>query len=157
MKADFKIISTVLIVVLTVLLVIVLVSYYSKPIDIDTSISDNPTLANHNKEVDNIPQENNLTSGEQVNENINQSGDINSGENAQNIEDDSHINLPSSKPKDEDKTVIITSDDTMTNKEKREILTELDTTLMELLEVVDKVQTVDETRLVTDEEGEVQK
>ncbi len=51
-----------------------------------------------------------------------------------------------------DKTgVIISSEDSMTNKEKREILTELDNTLMELLDVVDKVQTVDETRLITDE------
>ena len=44
----------------------------------------------------------------------------------------------------------------MTNKEKRQILTELDTTLMELLEAVDKVQTVDETRLVNKEESGVQ-
>ena len=43
----------------------------------------------------------------------------------------------------------------MTNKEKRQILTELDNTLMELLDVVDKVQPVDETRLITDE-SEVQ-
>ena len=46
-------------------------------------------------------------------------------------------------------------EDTMTNKEKREILNELDGVLMELLDVVDKVQTVDESRLIT-EEGEVQ-
>lgn len=51
--------------------------------------------------------------------------------------------------------VIISSEDTMTNKEKREILTELDNTLMELLDVVDQVQQIDETRLITGE-SEVQ-
>ena len=51
--------------------------------------------------------------------------------------------------------VIITSENDISSKEKKEILTELDKTLMELLEVVDKVQTVDESRLITDD-SEVQ-
>ena len=42
----------------------------------------------------------------------------------------------------------------MSNKEKKEVLHELDQTLMDLLDVVDKVQTVDESRL--GEESEVQ-
>lgn len=155
MKADFKIISSILIAVLTVLLAVVLISYYSKPLKINTDILNNPTLTNRSEIVDNIGQEhkNDLVSGEQIIENTNQSGENGSGEK---IDDNSHIISPSGKPQNDDKTVIITSDDTMTNKEKRQILTELDTTLMELLEAVDKVQTVDETRLVNKEESGVQ-
>lgn len=155
MKADFKIISSILIAVLTVLLAVVLISYYRKPLKINTDILNDPTLTNRSEIVDNIGQEhkNDLVSGEQIIENTNQSGENGSGEK---IDDNSHIISPSSKPQNDDKTVIITSDDTMTNKEKRQILTELDTTLMELLEAVDKVQTVDETRLVNKEESGVQ-
>lgn len=155
MKADFKIISSILIAVLTVLLAVVLISYYRKPLKINTDILNDPTLTNRSEIVNNIGQEhkNDLVSGEQIIENINQSGENSSGEK---IDDNSHIISPSDKPRNDDKTVIITSDDTMTNKEKRQILTELDTTLMELLEAVDKVQTVDETRLVNKEESGVQ-
>lgn len=155
MKADFKIISSILIAVLTVLLAVVLISYYRKPLKINTDILNDPTLTNRSEIVNNIGQENknDLVSGEQIIENTNQSGENGSGEN---IDDNSHIISPSGKPQNDDKTVIITSDDTMTNKEKRQILTELDTTLMELLEAVDKVQTVDETRLVNKEESGVQ-
>ena len=155
MKADFKIISSILIAVLTVLLAVVLISYYRKPLKINTDILNDPTLTNRSEIVNNIGQEhkNDLVSGEQIIENTNQSGENGSGEK---IDDNSHIISPSGKPQNDDKTVIITSDDTMTNKEKRQILTELDTTLMELLEAVDKVQTVDETRLVNKEESGVQ-
>ena len=155
MKADFKIISSILIAVLTVLLAVVLISYYRKPLKINTDILNDPTLTNRSEIVDNVGQEhkNDLVSGEQIIENTNQSGENGSGEK---IDDNSHIISPSGKPQNDDKTVIITSDDTMTNKEKRQILTELDTTLMELLEAVDKVQTVDETRLVNKEESGVQ-
>ena len=155
MNADFKIISSILIAVLTVLLAVVLISYYRKPLKINTDILNDPTLTNRSEIVNNIGQEhkNDLVSGEQIIENANQSGENGSGEK---IDDNSHIISPSGKPQNDDKTVIITSDDTMTNKEKRQILTELDTTLMELLEAVDKVQTVDETRLVNKEESGVQ-
>lgn len=155
MKADFKIISSILIAVLTVLLAVVLISYYRKPLKINTDILNDPTLTNRSEIVNNIGQEhkNDLVSGEQIIENTNQSGENGSGEK---MDDNSHIISPSGKPQNDDKTVIITSDDTMTNKEKRQILTELDTTLMELLEAVDKVQTVDETRLVNKEESGVQ-
>ena len=155
MKADFKIISSILIAVLTVLLAVVLISYYRKPLKINTDILNDPTLTNRSEIVNNIGQEhkNDLVSGEQIIENTNQSGENGSGEK---VDDNSHVISPSGKPQNDDKTVIITSDDTMTNKEKRQILTELDTTLMELLEAVDKVQTVDETRLVNKEESGVQ-
>ena len=155
MKAEFKIISSILIAVLTVLLAVVLISYYRKPLKINTDILNDPTLTNRSEIVNNIGQEhkNDLVSGEQIIENTNQSGENGTGEK---VDDNSHVISPSGKPQNDDKTVIITSDDTMTNKEKRQILTELDTTLMELLEAVDKVQTVDETRLVNKEESGVQ-
>jgi hypothetical protein len=52
--------------------------------------------------------------------------------------------------------VIMTSENDISSKEKKEILSDLDKTLMELLEVVDRVQAIDETRLITDD-SEVQK
>ena len=59
------------------------------------------------------------------------------------------------RPNKNDSPLIMTSENEISSKEKREILTELDKTLMDLLEVVDRVQIVDETRLVTDD-SEVQ-
>lgn len=152
MKKDFKFISTLLIVLLTVLLVVILVSYYNKPFVINTDVIDNKLpIANHDDRIENISgDKDDLTRGENLINSTNAPLEGSSGENSTNII------LPPNKPKNEDKTVIITSDDTMTNKEKRQILTELDTTLMELLEAVDKVQTVDETRLVNKDESGVQ-
>ena len=150
MKAKFKLISTMLIILLTVLLIVVLVSYYNSPVEVKEPNINNIAITNqeHNKvisekEFDNTKNNIFTTSGEK--------NDINSGDNTSG-ETYSSI-IPDSK--DLDKAVIITSEDTMTNKEKRQILTELDNTLMELLDVVDKVQPVDETRLITDE-SEVQ-
>ena len=51
--------------------------------------------------------------------------------------------------------VIITSNDNISDKEKKEVLKELDETLMDLLDVIENVQTVDESRLPS-EESEVQ-
>lgn len=150
MKAKFKLISTMLIILLTVLLIVVLVSYYNSPVEVKEPNINNIAITNqeHNKvisekEVDNTKNNIFTTSGEKSDIN---SGDNTSGETYSSV-------IPDSK--DLDKPVIITSEDTMTNKEKRQILTELDNTLMELLDVVDKVQPVDETRLITDE-SEVQ-
>ena len=150
MKAKFKLISTMLIILLTVLLIVVLVSYYNSPVEVTKPNINNIAVTNqeHNKvisekEVDNTKNNIFTTSGEK--------SDINSGDNTSCETYSPTI----SDNKDLDKPVIITSEDTMTNKEKRQILTELDNTLMELLDVVDKVQPVDETRLITDE-SEVQ-
>ena len=52
-------------------------------------------------------------------------------------------------------SVIITSNDNISDKEKKEVLKELDETLMDLLDVIENVQTVDESRLPS-EESEVQ-
>ena len=157
MKANFKMISTILIILLTTSLIAILISYYNEPVEV---IEPNVTkLADTNQEINKVISES--VSGEVITNNTIVSGEVinvDSGELIYNELKESEA-LSNSSPEDEivsgKDTVIITSEDTMTNKEKREILTELDNTLMDLLDVVDKVQTVDESRLIT-EEGEVQ-
>ena len=147
MKANFKTISTILIVFLTMILVAILVSYYNAPLEINDDESQN--LAVTNQQIKKVIGEN--ISGEIVSSDASIVSGDKSGDNTyQIIKPSNSIDV-----NDKNEPVIITSEDTMTNKEKREILTELDNTLMELLDVVDKVQTVDETRLVTTE-SEVQ-
>lgn len=166
MKANFKIISTILIILLASLLIAIMISYYTEPIEI-TSETVNE-FANTNHEISKVISEN--VSGENVITDTNVF-DKNSGEmftdQSGEISGEASGELIPEKPKDISKTeslkeisvdksttsVIITSEDTMTNKEKREILTELDTTLMDLLDVIDKVQTIDETRLIIDGSG----
>lgn len=157
MKAKFKMISSILILLLTVLLIAVLISYYNEPVEVIQPNIDN--LAEANRDIDKVISEN--ISGDIITDSIQKiSGEesvLDSGDTK--LDESIIINaIDKSEAKNQaekDKAVIITSEDTMTNKEKREILTELDNTLMDLLDVVDKVQTVDESRLVT-EEGEVQ-
>ena len=160
MKAKFKMISGILIILLTGLLIAVLVSYYNEPVEVVEPNIDN--LADANQEINKVISESvsgevitndlivsgeviNIDSGEDVNYNSGEDVNYNSGEAKPIIKNNAEKGTP----------VIITSEDTMTNKEKREILTELDIALMDLLDVVDKVQTVDESRLITGE-GEVQ-
>ena len=71
-----------------------------------------------------------------------------SAESKNDASDKTDNTEPNSSP------VIMTSENEISSKEKREILSELDKTLMELLEVVDKVQPVDESRLPSDSEVE---
>ena len=157
METKFKILSTILMFILISLLIGILVKYYNRPI-----IKDNEkTFVNTNlpKETETVVSvldnsgEENIVSGE------NNLIDVHSGEifTQESGDVSTHINLPTNEiiypPKDD--TVIISSESTMTNQEKKEILKSLDATLMQLLEVVDGVQTVDETRLITDE-SEVQ-
>lgn len=92
-------------------------------------------------------------------ENLSESGektDVESGEKLSGDSGNTDSNVPKAPeqtaPKDST-PLIITSADDISSKEKKEVLKELDQTLMELLEVVDSVQTVDETRLITDESG----
>ena len=65
---------------------------------------------------------------------------------------EAHENTPTIK---KDDPVMISSSEKTSNTEKQEVLNEIDNALMELLQVVDKVQPVDETRLGIDE-SEVQ-
>jgi len=78
----------------------------------------------------------------------------NTQNNSQAIEKDnaSATNGNSTETIQSSSPVIITSENEISSKEKREILGELDKTLMELLDVVDKVQIVDESRLPSDSE-----
>ena len=157
MKANFKMISSILIILLTVLLVAVLIGYYNEPVEVVQPNIDN--LAETNHSIDKVISEN--ISGDIITDSIQKiSGEENVLDSGDNELNESIIMNTTDKSDaknqpEKDKAVIITSEDTMTNKEKREILTDLDNTLMDLLDVVDKVQTVDESRLVT-EEGEVQ-
>lgn len=159
MKAKFKMISTILIILLAILLIAVLIGYYNEPVEVVEPNINN--IADANQEINKVISEN--VSGEVITNDVVVSGeiiDLNSGELAYNNSGEADVPVISNPPKAEDDSkkdtaVIITSEDTMTNKEKREILTELDNALMDLLDVVDKVQVVDESRLVTDD-GEVQ-
>ena len=157
MKAKFRLISTILIILLTILLIFVLVSYYNEPVEvIEPNVN---SIAGTNHEINKVISEN--VSGEIITNDYVLSGEIigtNSGEFSYDSGEDKNVemkNFSKENVQNKDMAVIITSEDTMTNKEKREILTELDNALMDLLDVVDKVQIVDESRLVTDE-GEVQ-
>lgn len=162
MNKNANLIMNILIILLILALVFVMMNYYAgTPSKIPTKIdvisediiqnSDNESIiTNHTGIVEN--------SGETI-ININTSGeivDVVSGETS------GDVNLETSLEKDtpnegkgNNKPVIMTSENEISNKEKKEVLTELDKTLMELLDVVDKVQTVDETRLIIDD-SEVQ-
>lgn len=154
MKLNFKNITTALMIIFIVALIVILVKYFSTPLD-------------QYKRYDEIINTNNFSTNSDINHIISDkisgetffSGDVSgeltsresgdySGEKSQNL----NKTNPNQKV---DSPVIISSESTMTNKEKREILSELDSTLKELLDVVDKVKTVDETRLTTNE-SEVQ-
>lgn len=153
-KLNFKNITTALMIIFIVALIVILVKYFSTPLD-------------QSKRYNEIINNNNFSTNSDANHIIsdkisgetffsgNISGELNSGESGdysgEKVTDTNKIN-PTPKV---DSPVIISSESTMTNKEKREILTELDSTLKELLDVVDKVKTVDETRLTTNE-SEVQ-
>lgn len=149
MSAKFKILSSVSIILLTILLIAIFVSYFNQPIKLNENDIQNFAGTNHlSGDILTSEKDNNLISKEH----IIISGEI-SGETPNEINEADNKNLDIEKV--DDKPVIITSEDTMTSKEKRQILTELDDVLMELLEVVDRVQTIDETRLTTSE-NEVQ-
>ena len=159
MNKKFSFIINLLMISLIVVLVAVMMNYYADtPYDIPTHETvkiDNVLsgdIASDNKPIINI-QKNDEEPGTETNT----SGDISlvKGENVD--EQSGDTNIPPQKeiniPEQNNETVIISSESETSNKEKREILTELDKTLMDLLDVVDKVQTVDETRLITDDSG----
>lgn len=163
-KGNFKTISTVLIIILMGVLIGILIRYYNTPIKVSNTSYEIKTTNKPTTNIDTPSKVKSNVSGEslpdvKIEEKI-ENADNEEKANAEfeSKNDKQKITKEATALKKEDKTsgVIISSDGSMTNKEKREILTELDNTLMELLDVVDKVQTVDETRLITDE-SEVQK
>lgn len=152
MNNIFKIISTILMIILILVLMSVLINYYK-----DEPVSNiSPNIINQSNNMNNvISNEKNdgnntviLPNNEKNPNDIKNNNDNENFENGNEREDDK-------QPIENKDPVIITSSEQTSNAEKQEVLTEIDKTLMELLKVVDKVQTVDETRLGIDE-SEVQ-
>lgn len=138
----YKVISTVLMIALILVLVWILVNYYKETPTVS------PSIVNPSPNTTTIPEKNN-----EDNSSFFQNEKENKGEDVEQDEvNDKTDEVPNEEKKD---PIIITSSEQTSNKEKQEVLTEIDKTLMELLKVVDKVQTVDETRLGIDE-SEVQ-
>lgn len=154
MKLNFKNITTALMIIFIVALIVILVKYFSTPLDQSKRYNEivNNNNFSTNSDVDHIISDKisgeTFFSGEI-------SGELTSGESGDYSGEESKDTNNATPNTKADSPVIISSESTMTNKEKREILTELDSTLKELLDVVDKVKTVDETRLTTNE-SEVQ-
>ena len=99
------------------ILVAILVSYYNAPLEINDDESQN--LAVTNQQIKKVIGEN--ISGEIVSSDASIVSGDKSGDNTyQIIKPSNSIDV-----NDKNEPVIITSEDTMTNKEKREILTEL--------------------------------
>ena len=149
MNQKFNIISIILVVILVGLLIYVMASYYTKtnqvssdqPIDMPgtdilvTSGDENAIMSNY------IGMD---TSGDTTI--IPESGNNESVISGEGVIDVIYNDEPKTPSKTDEK-LIITSDENISDKEKKEVLHELDQTLMDLLDVVDKVQTVDESRL----------
>lgn len=154
MSKKFNIISFVLIIVLTLILIMVMFRYYTRENVIDT-LNQSSQLNYENIEhiisssgesdVNGSKEILNAESGDSILKS-NPSGDINE-KFEENSQRPNNIQSPGT-------SVIISSNDEISNKEKKEVLKELDQTLMELLDVVDKVQTVDESRLAEESEGQ---
>lgn len=164
MNKKFDIITMVLMTVLVVILIMVMFNYFTRENDFLAQNSNSHLELIHTipsgdlipDKIDIIDRESgDMPSGDEVSgDDIIASGDE---DNQSQVIQPSGNNITSGNDNKNPTTpVIMTSDDEISNKEKKEILKELDQTLMELLDVVDKVQTVDESRL-TDEESEVQK
>ncbi len=153
MNNIFKIISTILMIILILVLMWVLINYYK-----DEPVSNiSPNIINQSGNINNvIPEkkddENNPTILPNNEKEANNSG-VEIGNNGS--EDPENGQPNNGQDGENNDPVIITSSEQTSNAEKQEVLTEIDKTLMELLKVVDKVQTVDETRLGIDE-SEVQ-
>ena len=154
MNGIFKVISTILMVALICFLVWFLVSYYSQgsyqtpknEITVNTPIM--------NDEEKNVPVTNNdeQDSDEQNNSIINaEDEEIIDSIIEKNEEDKKNNESMSSR----NKPFFLSTSEKISNDEKQEVLNEIDKALMDLLQVVDKVKPVDETRLGIDE-SEVQ-
>lgn len=149
MNKKFNIIINTLIIMLIIVLVIVMMNYYADTDIIPTFIYNSGDTSISSLSGDN-PKEiiDKILSGEK-------SGDVELPPVSGESESGDNNVVENQKPDKNDSPLIMTSENEISSKEKREILTELDKTLMDLLEVVDRVQIVDETRLVTDD-SEVQ-
>ncbi len=157
MNQKFNIISIILMALLVILLFFVMINYYFKT---DTTSSESPLnmsgtdviITSGDSEAIMSNYVGKTVSGEKTPIISSNSGEEeNSGDGVIDViyneekNPDSVVNVPQ-----KDGQVIITSNENISDKEKKEVLQELDQTLMDLLDIVDKVQIVDESRL---EEG----
>ena len=168
MSKKFNLIINVSIIILIIALVTVMMSYYTGALEVPTNNdseinvdlnnsgdNDITNINNDNKQTDyKIIIINSRNSGE-IQKSNEENNDVGESDDIKNEEIESGDSEMNNTHELSTSPVIITSENEISSKEKREILTELDKTLMELLEIVDKVQTVDETRLITDD-SEVQ-
>lgn len=168
MSNKFNIISIFLMIALVIILFFVIFSYFNgSSILMSTTngdISTNNYISSGENNSSSIISDNYIKSGdisnpvETIIEGENVIVDVinpNSGEEYSEKTNSVQPNSPTSTKPSTPNPLILSSDSNISNNEKKEVLKELDQTLMELLEVVDSVQTVDETRLITGE-SEVQ-
>ena len=168
MNKKFDTISMILIIVLTFILIGFIFNYFTKPdsdefspaisnstiigSNVVENMSGSNTLIISTPVVDNEKTPENV--GEIIEQGVNNSGDKGNVSSGDGIIKDVYTKPPESTSKDVT-PVIITSNDNISDKEKKEVLKELDQTLMDLLDVIENVQTVDESRLPS-EGSEVQ-
>ena len=171
MSKKFDIISIFLIIALVIILFFVIFSYFSGSSILMNTSNNNVSTTNNISSGENnnssIISDNYIRSDDsKIDLNTNTVETIIEGENVivdvinpnsgEEVGNSNSTQIDSSEPKKSTSTpLILSSDSNISNNEKKEVLKELDQTLMELLEVVDSVQTVDETRLIKDE-SEVQ-
>lgn len=166
MNKKFNLIINTLIILLIIALIMVMMNYYADTDIIPTFIYNSGDDVEHmNTSGDLHKEEFESKIDENVQEERKESGEkVTSGETIENNKsiidtlksgDGTEKQKETDMSQKKDSPLIMTSENEISNKEKREILTELDKTLMDLLEVVDKVQIVDENRLIKDD-SEVQ-
>ena len=170
MSRKFDIISIFLMVVLMIILFFVIFGYFNgssiltstdgsdiQNTNIIGSGEDNSSIISNNyknnEESPIIPIINPDSTREPVNDIVESGETENSGELSQGGDGVTGTKNSNTVPSSTSNPLILSSDSNISSREKKEILNELDQTLMELLEVVDSVKTVDETRLITDESG----
>ena len=166
MNKRFDTISTILIIVLTFILIGFIFNYFTKSDSDELSPTISSSTMVSSEIVENMSSSDTLIistpvvdggkTSEKAEEITNQenAGVEESTTSGKGIIKDVYIKPPESSSKDVT-PVIITSNDNISDKEKKEVLKELDETLMDLLDVIENVQTVDESRLPS-EGSEVQ-
>lgn len=144
MNTTFKWITTVLLFILIAFLLWVVISYYRQPnipADIDNNFIDENIIKPDLNDDESIVSKDSIISED------------NNKEDEEEVKTTDKV-IPKT---DENKGVIMSSGTETSDTEKQEVLSELDNTLMELLDVIDKVQTVDVTKIEdSDNESEVE-
>ena len=161
MNKNFKVAITLLMAILILILIWVLVKYYKADpftavtsTTVDTPINeDNSSISIENNSSIVIEQnDNEIIENVEIKDELDENSAIEDENNQEEKKQEELPTKPINQPKE---PVVISSSENTSNAEKQEVLNEIDKALMELLQVVDKVQGVDETRLGIDE-SEVQ-